>query len=58
MKSSRRDLFIDMVVNRFTSKIIKLRSSVVSASYPKQVWDYLKQGLVFIVLPVAIMSYH
>jgi len=29
------------------SKITQLRTSPVSPSYPKQVWGYLKQGLVF-----------
>jgi len=48
MESSRRDLFIDIrLLIGLSSKITKLRSTPVSPSYPKQVWNYLKQGLVF-----------
>jgi len=32
-----------------SSTIIKLRSLPVFPSYPKQVWNYLKQGLVYTV---------
>jgi len=32
-----------------SSKMTKLCSLLVSPSYPKQVWDYLKQGLLFTV---------
>ena len=47
MESSQRGLLIDMVIERliFKNKQIKLTS--VSSSYPKQLWDYLKQGIVF-----------
>jgi len=44
MESSRRDMFIDMVLIGLSSKVTKLRSPSVSRSYPKQVWLYLKQG--------------
>jgi len=45
MDSSRRDLFIDMAVHRFILKNNQIKLSPRFAS--KQVWDYLKQGLVF-----------
>ena len=47
MGSSRRDLFINMVVGRLSPKITKLRSPPISPLYPKKVWNYLKQGLAF-----------
>ena len=47
MESSRRDLFIDMVVDRFIFKYNQITLSPVSPSCPKQVWDCLKQGLGF-----------
>ena len=51
IESSRRDLFMDTLVDElideFTFERNKLRSSPVLPSYPKQVWDYLKQGFVF-----------
>ena len=50
MERSLIDLFIDMVVDRLIFKKMKLRSTPVLPSYTKQVWDYLKQGLVFNVL--------
>ena len=47
MESCRQYLFIDVVVDVFIMKITKLRSSPVSPSYPKQVWDWLKKKLSF-----------
>ena len=47
MESSRRDLFIHMVVDSFVFKMTKFHSPPVSLSYPKQVWDNLNQRLVF-----------
>jgi len=47
ISSFRRDLFIDIVFDRFIFKITKLRSAPVSPSYLKQVWNYLKQGVDF-----------
>jgi len=38
-----------MSLTGLSFKITKLRSSRVLPSYPKQVWDYLKQGLFFTV---------
>ena len=49
IESSRRDLFIDMVVDRF-SNVTQLRSPPDLPSYPQQVCVYLKQGLVFTVI--------
>ena len=50
MGSSRRDLFIDMVVGRFIlKKINKLHFPPVPPSYPKQIKDDLIQGLNFTV---------
>jgi len=43
MKSSRRDRFIDMVVDRFILKNNQINPFRVSTLYLKQ-WDYLKQG--------------
>jgi len=55
MESSRRDFFIDMVVNGFIFKN-KVSSPPVSPSYLKQVWDYLKQGLGFTVFMSEIYA--
>jgi len=48
MESSWRDLYIDTVVNSFISKINQTTLIPVSPSYPKQLRDYLKQGLVLL----------
>jgi len=56
MENPRRDLFIDLVVDRFVLKIIKLRSPPVSPAYPKQVWDYQKLGLAFAVSRSVLKS--
>jgi len=50
MESSRRNLFIDMVVMFILKKQNQLRSSPVPPSYPKQEWDNVKQGLEFTVV--------
>jgi len=42
MESSRRELFIDMVVDGFIFKYNQVTLSPVSPSYLKQVYDYLK----------------
>jgi len=47
MESSRRDLFIGMVVDRFIFKNNHVGFPLVSPRYLKQVYDYLKQGLIF-----------
>jgi len=48
MESSRRDLFIDMVEDRFILKNNRITlSPCCTFVYLKQVLDYLKQGLVF-----------
>jgi len=49
MESSWRDLFIDMVVDRFILKNNHITLYFCSTFIPKQVWDYLKQGIVFTV---------
>jgi len=49
MESSRRYLFIDMVVDRSIFNNNQITLSPVSPSYLKQVRDYLKQGVVFAV---------
>jgi len=49
MESSRRDLVIEMIVDRFIFKNNKIALPPVSPSYIKQMWDYLKQGLAFTV---------
>jgi len=43
MESSRKDLFIDMLVDRYIFKT----DDKLSPSYPKQVRDYLNPGLGF-----------
>ena len=48
MKSSRRDLFIDVVVDRF---IFNYNEITLTFVYPKQVWDYLKQAFYCVVQP-------
>jgi len=53
MESSRRDLFIDMVVDKVY--IAKIRFSLVSFTNPKQVWDCLKQRLVFTVCMLLLL---
>ena len=53
MDSSRQDLLIDMVVGRFILKNNQITLSLVSFSSLKQVWDYLKQKLIFTVLPAT-----
>jgi len=45
MQSSRRSLFIDMVVDSLIFKNNQITPYF--TLIPKQVWDYLKQGLVF-----------
>jgi len=53
MACSGRDLFIDMVVDRFISKtnqITLCSLPPVSPSYQIHIWDYLKHGVVFTVL--------
>jgi len=50
MASSRRDLFIAMVVDRFIFKSNETTFTLCFTSYLKQVWDYRKQGFGFIVL--------
>jgi len=58
MESSRRDLFIDMVVDRFILKNnYKLRSPPVSSSYHNQAKDYLKHGLVFTVQAMRLCDH-
>jgi len=57
MESCRRDLFIDIVVDRFIIK--KIPNNGVTLFHlhtPKQMWDHLKLGLVFIVY--FILSCH
>ena len=49
MENSRRDLSSDVVVDRFILKNNQITLSPVSPSYSEQVWDYLKQGVVFTV---------
>jgi len=44
MEDFRRDLFIDMVVDRFNFKNNKVRSPLLPLYSVKQVWVYLKQG--------------
>jgi len=48
-ESSRRDLFIDIVVQKFIFKNEQKRSCPVSPSYEEQVQDYPKQELFFTV---------
>ena len=47
MESSRRLLFVDVVVDTIVSKKNQIALSPCFTFIPKQVWDYLKQGLVF-----------
>jgi len=49
MESSRRDLFIDMVVDSFISNNNQITPPPFTPLCTKQVWDYLKQGLLFTV---------
>jgi len=49
MKSYRRDLFIDILIDRFVLKMRKLRSSPVPPSHSKQGWYYLTKVRVFTV---------
>jgi len=48
MESSRRDLVIDMAVDKFIFNK-RVRSPRFLSLYSKQVWDYLKLVLVFMV---------
>jgi len=49
MKSSRRDLFIDMVVDRFIFKTNQITLSPCLNFIKQEVWHYLKHVLVFTV---------
>jgi len=48
MENSQQELFIYMVVERFIYKN-NLITRFPSPSHPKQVWDILKQELIFTV---------
>jgi len=62
MESFRRNFLIDMVIiiDRFILKNNQITLSHCLPSYPQQVWDYHKQGLVFTALSkstVCILCY-
>ena len=58
MVSSRRDLFIDTVVDRFIYTNTQKAFFSVLPFNPKQIWDYPKQGLVFTVNLSLLFFYH